>query len=351
MTLEPYFELSKKKVMEQYHKVKKICGVVSYSSKTNPDVAKILEEETGCLFSVHLENELKNIKDHSRVLFLAQGWDQDQIRRLLGSGLKRFVVDNEVDLDILLDYLKEKNPSSQIDLMLRVKLKENSIKTERYFVFGMRSDTVNKRITEISEDSTLREHIDKLGIHFHRKTQNMSEWKLKYELQDLFPDDVLQKIDYLNIGGGLPSVYANTNINLFDSIFTKISEVKSWLNDKNIKLMIEPGRFISAPAAKLVTYIKRVYENNIIVNASVYNSDMDAILVPVKLLVKGELERGQGKPYVIKGVTPCSMDLFRYRVYLKEPKVGDKIIFLNAGAYNFSSDFCNLKKLETRFVT
>ena len=74
------------------------------------------------------------------------------------------------------------------------------------------------------------------------------------------------------------------------------------------------------------------------------------ILVPVKLIVEGELEKGEGKPYVIKGVTPCSMDLFRYRVYLKEPKVGDKIIFLNAGAYNFSSDFCNLNELETKVV-
>jgi ornithine decarboxylase len=46
--------------------------------------------------------------------------------------------------------------------------------------------------------------------------------------------------------------------------------------------------------------------------------------------------------YCIKGVTPCSLDLFRYRVYLRRVSVGDKLIFLNAGAYNFSSNFCNL---------
>ena len=44
------------------------------------------------------------------------------------------------------------------------------------------------------------------------------------------------------------------------------------------------------------------------------------------------------------------MDLFRYRVFLKDPKVGDKIVFLNAGAYNFATDFCGLKKLETVVV-
>ena len=111
--------------------------------------------------------------------------------------------------------------------------------------------------------------------------------------------------------------------------------------------MIEPGRFIAAPSGRLVAEIVRIYDNNIIVNASVYNSDMDALIVPVKLLVKGELDKKEGKPFVIKGMTPCSMDLFRYRVYLNNPKEGDEIVFLNAGAYNFSTDFCNLDKIKT----
>ena len=76
-----------------------------------------------------------------------------------------------------------------------------------------------------------------------------------------------------------------------------------------------------------------------------YNSDTDAFVVPAKLLVEGE---GSGQAYVIKGVTPCSMDIFRYRVYLSEVK--DEIVFLNAGAYNFSTDFCDLEKLETEVV-
>ena len=31
----------------------------------------------------------------------------------------------------------------------------------------------------------------------------------------------------------------------------------------------------------------------------------------------------------------------------KKPEVGDKITFLNAGAYNYSSNFFNLKEIET----
>ncbi len=340
--IEPKFELSKSKVLQQYEKVKLMADIVSYSSKTNQIITGILEKETDCLFSVHLVNELKHIQDMSRAIFLAQGWTQESIKELTEKGIKWFVVDNEPDLDELIKFLNENKV--EINLLLRLKLKENTIRTERYYVFGMKSEIINKRIKE------LRKHpkIKQLGIHFHRKTQNMSEWSLDYEISNVIEQDVLEMIDIINIGGGLPSEYANTNVDVIQSVFNKIKEFKQFLKKKNIKLIIEPGRFIAAPSGKLITTILQIYDNNIIVNASVYNSDMDAILVPVKLLVEGELEKGQA--YVIKGITPCSMDLFRYRVYLNNPKIGDKLVFLNAGAYNFTTDFCDLEQIKTEII-
>tara|TARA_Y100000310_G_C20463244_1_gene706357 strand:- start:398 stop:925 length:528 start_codon:yes stop_codon:yes gene_type:complete len=172
----------------------------------------------------------------------------------------------------------------------------------------------------------------------------MAEWSLKYEIENLIEKETLNKISYINIGGGLPSEYANTNVKVINSIIKKIQEFKSFLKQYNLKLIIEPGRFISAPAIKLQTQIIGIDNNNIVVNTSVYNTDMDALIVPVKLLVEGE---GQGNPYVIKGITPCSLDLFRYKVYLQNPKIGDTITFLNAGAYNFTTNFCDLDEIET----
>ena len=340
----PKFVLSKSKALEQYKIVEGVADVVSYSSKTNPVVTGILEENTESLFSVHTSNELRHIKDMSRVLFLAQAWDVSLIDELVKKGVFRFVVDNESDLDVLLEYLNEEDV--KIELMLRVKLKENSIRTEKYFVFGMPSEVVCRRVKELKE----HKGISSLGIHFHRKTQNMAEWNLAYEVSSMFDKDVLESVDVLNIGGGLPSVYANTNVDVFECIFKRIKELKEFLNENGIKLMVEPGRFIAAPAVKLVTYVKGVYENNVVVNASVYNSDLDALIVPVKLVVEGELSKGEGKAYVIKGETPCSMDLFRYRVYLDNPKRGDELVFLNAGAYNFGSEFCDLEKIETEII-
>ncbi|MEM2131601.1 MAG: decarboxylase, partial [Candidatus Woesearchaeota archaeon] len=94
------------------------------------------------------------------------------------------------------------------------------------------------------------------------------------------------------------------------------------------------------------------------IDCSVYNAAMDTFVAHIRLLVENEVDEKNIEnekdndviPYTIKGNTPDSMDIFRYRVFLKKQKLGNKIVFLNAGAYNYASDFCNLPKLETVVV-
>ena len=218
--MKSFFTLSKRTVLKQYYSLLRIADMVSYSSKTNPLVTPILEENTDCLFSIHLINELKNVKDMSRVLFLAQAWTVESIKSLVEKGIRKFVVDNENDLKILLNFLEENDV--KIELLLRIKVKENTIKTEKYFVFGMGASLVEKYILDLKNN----DKISSLGIHFHRKTQNVAEWNLTYELEQLFSDEVFEIIDVINIGGGLPSNYANTNKKVIDIIFKKIKEAK-----------------------------------------------------------------------------------------------------------------------------
>ena len=346
MIQEPRFTISKKKVLEQYNKLKNAGFKISYSLKTNPIVGTILEKETDSWFSVHLTNELKHLKDFSRVMYLAQGWDEEELDELFKKGINKFVVDNETDLNTLLNYLEKNN--KKIILFLRMKLKEMTIHTGRYFVFGMYSQRINELVKKLKDNK----NIEKLGIHVHRKTQNVSEWSLKYEMEQSLAEETLKNIDYFCLGGGMPVKYKNISDKSIEYVLKKMKEFKEWLEQHNIEAIAEPGRYISGPPTKLVTYVKNVIENNIIINASVYNASMDTIIVPIKLLVEGELEEGPiENKFTIKGITPCSMDIFRYKVFLKNrPKRGDKIVFLNAGAYTFTTDFCDLNKIETEIV-
>ncbi|MCS7134956.1 MAG: decarboxylase [Candidatus Aenigmarchaeota archaeon] len=336
------FIVSISKLLEQYEKLKSMNLEVSYSLKTFPEIAWILEEKTDSFFTVHMMESLSFVKNMKRVWFVAQAWDKKKIKDLIDKGLENFIVDNEFDLITLLQFLKENDV--EINLLLRMKMREHTIHTGKYFVFGMYSKQINEWIPKLRRYNNIK----LLGVHFHRKTQNTSEWNLKEELSQMLKEETLQNIDAVNIGGGLPVDYKNTSAKNLDNIFKKIVELRDWLKSYDIKTIIEPGRFLAGPPTKLETEILAIYDNNIIVDASVYNGALDTIILPIKLLVEGELE--EGETYVIKGCTPCSLDIFRYDVKLKNPKVGDKIVFLNAGAYCFTTDFCNLPKLPVVFV-
>jgi ornithine decarboxylase len=207
----------------------------------------------------------------------------------------------------------------------------------------MTSDDINRLMPELRKNPG----IARLGVHFHRKSQNTGNWNLKSMLEEMLSEETLEAICLMNIGGGIPIDYRNSKATNISYITDKIAELGKWLESKGIKMIMEPGRPLSGPPVKLVTSITSISGRHITVNASVYNSSLDTIIVPHKLLVEGE---GEGNSYIIKGCTPCSMDIFRYDVLLNDPKVGDSITFLNAGAYNFTSTFCNLEKPPTVIV-
>jgi len=332
------FVLSKDVVLAKYMELQSCSDSVSYSWKTNPEVGRVLWEETECMFSVHSLKSARQIGPKRAWLFL-QGCDGAEVNEALEYGIRSFVIDNVADLDVLLRVIDEKK--AIIDLLLRMRLKEHTVHTGKHFVFGLYSHEMNRLVPQLRD----HEHIDKLGIHVHRKTQNVSEWSLQEEFEQAVAPETLQAIDLVNIGGGLPAQYKNYRVEVLKGIFEKVEAMKAWLNDQNIKMVIEPGRYIAAPSVKLEAHIVNVHQNTIILDCSVFNAAMDTFLAHMRLLVDGERE--QGTAYTIKGCTPDSLDIFRYHVFLDNPLVGDTMTFLNAGAYNFHTDFCGLEKLPT----
>jgi ornithine decarboxylase len=337
------FVLSVPGVLERYEFIRSLCDGVPFSAKTNPEVARVLDEKTDCYFSIHTPEGLGWVEDLGRVWYLAEGIERETFLELLGYGVRNFVIDNEEDLGLLLDSIDEKD--MHVNLLLRMRFQETTVYKGRYFLFGMMPERINSLIPGLSKNP----RIGKLGIHFHRKSQNTGNWSYREMLQEVLDGETLEAVDIMNIGGGIPIKYKNTGDSNMEYIVQKLRELREWLHDNDIKMVCEPGRPIAGPPVKLETWITSISGRNITVNASVYNSSLDTIIVPHKLLVEGELSEG-GRSYVIKGCTPCSMDIFRYDVLLENPRVGDRITFLNAGAYNFHSSFCNLEKPRTVLV-
>jgi len=344
--MEAKFILSKKILREHVKKIEEIGLKISYSYKTNRIVGKVLqgiEEGKNVDFSIHAQEEIDKINDKNRIWFFNQAESEEEIKDLLKKGIRNFVADNEVDLERLLKITEEMK--IKINLSLRMKFQEHRIGTGKYFVYGMPSQKVNELISKIKSNP----FVEKIGIHLHRKSQNTSEWEIIEELKDSLTEGSLNSISFVNLGGGIPSIYRNSNAKNLDYIFSKLKETKKWLEEKNIEAIIEPGRFLAAPCIKLVAEIIQKYESNLIINTTIYNCALDTILTETKMLVEGELnDEEEGEYFLIKGNSPTRDDIFRYKVKLRRDiKVGDKIVFLNAGAYNYTTDFFGYKKLDT----
>lgn len=335
------FILSKHKVWEKIDLLKNHFDDISFSWKTNPKVGKVLLEKNENMFSIISINELKQFLEQSnqvdRVLYFPFTLNQEDLEFLMEKKVTNFVVENEQDLEKLITFVNENN--YKINIQLRMKLRENTMFTGKHYVFGMTLNQIQDWVPKLNENS----NVGNIGIHFHRKTQNVSEWSLKYEVEKSL-ENILPMIHELNLGGGLPADYHNIHDKSIENIFSKIKELKNYTDTFNIKLIIEPGRFIAAPAVRLNAQIIQIIDNTCFLNCSIFNGTMDTVIANVKLKVTGELE--SGKKYLLKGCTPDSTDILRYSVYLDNPKVGDTITFENCGAYTYQTNFCALDHIE-----
>ena len=132
------FILSKSKLINQFNQLKEIGLKVSYSYKTNREVGKLLQElpETkDCEYSIHAKQEIQDIKDKSKIWFFTQAESEDELKELLNKNIINFVIDNQIDLQRLLNTIKQ--TQTKINLSLRMKFKENRIGSGKYFVYGI----------------------------------------------------------------------------------------------------------------------------------------------------------------------------------------------------------------------
>ncbi len=338
------FILSRSMVFRQFRRISEHVDLVAYSYKTNPEVWRVLKEEAASMVGLSSMGSAVKVRELNRAMFYVQGESEEEISWLLRSGVRYFIVDNEPELERLLRVLERED--MEAEMFLRMKMKEHTIYTGKHFVYGMNW----RRINEILPELRSHPHVRALGIHFHRKTQNVGEWSLVKDLQDALSERSFEVLDMINVGGGIPVRYANTRPEV-GMILNRIGELRDFLRSRGIRLMAEPGRFIAAPSVALESSVLNVYENVAVLDCSIFNAYMDTYLLNIRLPVLGEVEEGKGRRYLLKGRSPDSLDIFRYSVYLKRKlRPGDIVTFLNAGAYNFHSEFNDLPKIGTVIV-
>lgn len=354
----PYFLFSKDKIREQYSKIKNIYpGVeVAYSIKTNPNelILKYLKALGGNFSLCSLEEVLYLKKlgfDLSQIYFLEPGLTKKNASRALKTGVRNFIADSEEEIKNILSSAKGKD--IKINLLIRVK---TSVNATHYFDSNTYLGVNLEKALELLKKYRKNDLVNKLGIHNHLISQNENLLWWRSNLEDIYrlikvarENSVL--IDIVNFGGGFPVEYSN-KVDL-DAMVAMISRYVQIIKreNSNINFIIEPGRILVAPSGVLVTQVELIKNGNIVfVNDSLYNSSMDSLIIKLDLPCYTLSKNTERKEYVIRGKTPCSLDIFKKRIELPKLKERDYVIFTKAGAYTFSSDFLNLKKAKVYLI-
>ena len=349
----PCFFYDKSIIVKNLNKFNSLFnGETAYSLKTNSEkeIIKTINLN-GNNFSVCSLEELeilkKVIKDISKVIYYSPSLDKEELEKVLNLGIKRICVDSLNQVNLIIEY---QHRLGEVFLRVSTEPKHNN----KEFIYGKNS-FLGIRIEEsLKILEKLSNKKFKLGIHNHLASQNndLNSWKLNLEiLFEIIKSTKERKLrlDSINLGGGYPISYNKPSITL-NKISQEVNnfKIKTKRVYSKINFVFEPGRAIVGDAAILIAKVKQDKkfgnENILIMDVSTYNTSMDTLIVGLNLPVKALSKNKDFVNYHIRGRSPDSLDFFSKNRYLPKTKIGDYLIFLNAGAYNFSSDFLHFKK-------
>jgi carboxynorspermidine decarboxylase len=139
--------------------------------------------------------------------------------------------------------------------------------------------------------------------------------------------DILQKIKWVSLGGGVLFTRENYPIEAF------AKRIKDFSDRFNIQVYLEPGEAAIANSASLMTSVVDVVKNEIniaIIDASTEAHMLDLLTYkcPAKIKTSGKFK------YMIAGRSCLAGDEFGIHTFPKKLKVGDVIKIDNAAGYS-----------------
>lgn len=166
---------------------------------------------------------------------------------------------------------------------------------------------------------------------------------------------------FLNIGGGFPAgSYRDASIPTLGAIAEAVySAIDAYMPAQPRTLALEPGRGLVGEAGRLVAEVMgeavRGTENWLYLDAGVFNGLMEAYegLPPVvELLPMVSNGHRPLRPYTLAGPSCDSCDVIARDVLLPATHTGDRLMFLDAGAYTneYASRFNGFNIPEVHYL-
>jgi ornithine decarboxylase len=316
-------------------------GKVLYAVKTNPhpEVLKTIVEsgiKNFDIASIKEIEEIKRINPEAKCSFMHTVKSRESIKKAYFQyNIKSYSLDTK---DELIKIIESTNQAKDLELFVRVAVSNEHAEIDLSKKFGALSSEASAllRLT--------KQYAKKIGLSFHVGSQCMHP--ISYTKGIVAIGNIIRKTkilpDYINIGGGFPTIYPDLVPQSLDNYFEEIKKGLANLKlEKLPEIICEPGRAIVAESGSTIVRVNLRKKQKLYINDGTYGTLFDAgtpnIVFPSRLIKNGKTISKKLTAFDLYGPTCDSMD------YMKGPfllpnniKENDYIELGQLGAYGLT---------------
>ena len=322
-------------------------SLICYAVKANPNLAVLdILVQLGAGFDIVSEGELKRVLtaggDPGKIVFSGVGKTPSEMNTALKSNIYCFNVESESELNTLNEVSKKIGEIAPISIRINPDVNPT---THPYIATGMRKNKFGvpkDEVIKLYENASKLKNISVQGIDCHIGSQLVDIDPLIESIQQLLEivDEIKRKginLEHINLGGGLGITYRDEDP---PSISDYIRRILTELGDKNLKLIVEPGRSIVGNAGILITevqYLKTTSHRNFAIVDAAMNDMLRPALYDawLDILPISKHHGIESKTWDIVGPVCESGDFLGHQRNLAI-KERDILAVLSAGAYGSS---------------
>jgi len=319
----------------------KFPGTILYAVKTNPhsEVLKTIIESGINNFDVASIKEIEDIKKISpeaKCSFMHTVKSRESIKEAYFKyGIKTFSLDTK---DELIKIIDTTNQAKDLELFVRVAVSNEHAEIDLSKKFGsLTSEAAGLlRLT--------KQYAKKIGLSFHVGSQCMHPISYAKGIEEIGNIIKRTKIipNYINVGGGFPTIYPDLVPQSLDNYFEEIKKgLKKLKLDKLPKIICEPGRALVAESGSTIVRVNLRKKQKLYINDGTYGTLFDAgvpnIVYPSRLIRNRKIISKKLTAFDFNGPTCDSLD------YMKGPfilpnniKENDYIELGQLGAYGLT---------------
>ncbi len=267
---------------------KNFPGKILYAVKTNPhpEVIKTLLKSSINQFDVASVEEIKAVRKFDQVSkcsFMHTIKSREDISEAYFKyGVKTFALDTK---DELIKIIESTSNAKDLELFVRVAVSNEHAEIDLSKKFG----AINSEAAGLLR--LVKQHSKKIGLSFHVGSQCMHPISYSKGISEIANIIKKTKIvpDYLNIGGGFPTIYPDLIPPSLESYFDEIKKgLENLKIEKLPEIICEPGRALVAESGSTIVRVNLRKKQKLYINDGTYGTLFDAgtpnIVFPSKMI-------------------------------------------------------------------